>query len=105
MGYYTRFGLEVDSEKSIDIIGHFRSIDDSASYALNSDGSCRDQTKWYGHGDSLISISKMYPDVLFTLSGEGEESGDLWKKYAMNGLVQKEEAVITYGPFDKSKLK
>jgi hypothetical protein len=38
------------------------------------------------------------------LSGEGEESGDIWKMYALNGKYQMEKAVITIGAFDVNKL-
>ena len=55
----------------------------------------------------MISISKKFPEVLFTLSGEGEESGDIWMKYFKNGKVQNANTKVTisHDPFDESKLK
>lgn len=54
----------------------------------------------------MIQVSKAFPDVLFTLSGEGEESGDVWVKYFKGGKVQQEAMPKwTPPPFDESKLR
>jgi hypothetical protein len=53
----------------------------------------------------MIKISKKYPGVLFILSREGENSGDIWKEYFYNGMVQIAIATITFEPFDLKKLK
>ena len=63
-----------------------------------------EQCKWYEHTEDMCRLSKEYPNVLFTLTGNGEESEDMWVKYFMNGKVQVENAVITYGKFDPKKL-
>jgi hypothetical protein len=47
----------------------------------------------------------MCPDVLFTLSGEGEESGDIWRKYYKNGKCQTTAAVIQLDDFDERLLR
>ena len=60
--------------------------------------------KWYDHQEKMVVLSKKFPTVLFTLSGEGEESGDLWVKYFFNGKCQIEKAKVTYNKFDRSKL-
>jgi len=60
--------------------------------------------KWYEHDDDMLRLSERYPMVVFTLSGEGEESGDIWKKYYCAGKVQIARAKITFDPFDKDKL-
>jgi hypothetical protein len=64
-----------------------------------------DSCKWYEHTDDMIKISKKYPGVLFILSREGENSGDIWKEYFYNGMVQIAIATITFEPFDLKKLK
>jgi hypothetical protein len=63
-----------------------------------------DHCKWYEHTEDMRNVSKKYPNVLFTLTGNGEEPDDMWVKYFMNGKVQIEKAVITYGKFDLKKL-
>jgi hypothetical protein len=64
------------------------------------DGEC----KWYEHEDDMRRFSKLYPHILFELSGEGEESGDLWKKYFLNGKMQYCKVKMEFEPFDESKL-
>ena len=62
------------------------------------------QRKWYEHTEHMCRVSKEYSNVLFILTGNGEEPEDMWVKYFMNGKVQIEKAVITYGKFDPKKL-
>lgn len=64
-----------------------------------------EETKWYEHEEHMRAISKEYPDVIFQLNGEGEESGDVWIKYFVNGKMQKAAAKITFDEFDEKKLK
>ena len=60
--------------------------------------------KWYEHDSNMRTVSKRYPETLFVLKGEGEESGDIWIKYYMNGKVQHCEARIVFEDFDENKL-
>lgn len=63
-----------------------------------------DTTKWYSHEDDMRAISKEYPGVVFILSGEGEESGDIWRKYFCEGKMQTAPAKVTFEDFDPEKL-
>ena len=63
-----------------------------------------DSCKWYEHTKDMIKLSKLFPDILFTLHGEGEEAGDMWYKYYLNGKVQIAEAKTTFDEFDPEKL-
>jgi hypothetical protein len=60
--------------------------------------------KWYEHEDDMRKFSQLYPFILFELSGEGEESGDIWKKYFLNGKMKICSARIEFEPFDETKL-
>jgi len=98
MGYYTTHTLYTDDRSDID---HQKNISDLSGYS-----DCfSDEIKWYSHEKEMRSYSKKHPEVLFTLEGEGEESGDIWKEYYFNGLMQRENLVINLPPFDQSKLK
>lgn len=74
-------------------------------FAVEPDGSQADRQKWYEHEADLREMSAAIPNVLFTLHGEGEEAGDIWDAYFLNGKGQKEKAVLTIGSFDERKLK
>lgn len=63
-----------------------------------------DICKWYDHDEDMKKFSKKYPGTVFVLSGEGEESGDIWKKYYRAGKVQACNAKITFDEYDESKL-
>lgn len=108
MGYYTRFQVKTsgsgDSYKRFLEDGYqeiFGEYDISIERLENDD---YDQMKWYDHEDDMKEFSAKWPNVLFTLTGEGEEPGDLWVKYFRNGKVQTATAKITYEPLDESLL-
>ena len=107
MGYYTEYNLKIegcDFEKATEVIEELRESSDGAEYALNEVGESAENCKWYDHQKDLKEFSKKYPDLVFELNGEGEESGDIWKKYFQNGKVQLCNAVIVFPEFDPRKL-
>ena len=120
MGYYTKFDLEISGTgerwvTGVDAKGEkikvnigidkdevTRELVNLSGYEHLFDG---DTHKWYDYDENMLEISRKYPDLLFILSGEGEESGDLWRNYYKNGKSQRCNAVITYGEFDPVLLK
>jgi hypothetical protein len=64
-----------------------------------------DEMKWYEHEDDMKNFSKLFPKVLFTLEGTGEEAGDMWVKYFQNGKMQVAKAKIEFEPYDPKKMK
>lgn len=113
MGYDTRYTLALKTATgqtpptsfSDEVIKRLRVFSEEAAYVLEEDGSSADCGKWYEHQEEITSFSKCYPSLLFILSGEGAESGDIWTKYFLGGKVQVEKARIIVDPFDPSKLK
>ena len=95
MGYYTRFDISSNSQEVINTINEVSGYGDVES----------DEIKWYHHKDHCITVSKMFPHELITVEGVGEEQGDQWKAYYKNGKMQHCKALITFEPFDESKLK
>lgn len=60
--------------------------------------------KWYDWEEDMCLLSKRFPEILFCLHGDGEESDDLWDAYFLDGKCQHCPAVITYDDFDPAKL-
>ena len=105
MGYYTKHNLSIINESNsnldLDLNDHKEAISKSADYQYCFE----DSIKWYQHEQHMRTYSKQYPNLIFELIGEGEESGDLWKEYYKNGKMQRSKAAIAYEPLDESKLK
>jgi hypothetical protein len=120
MGYYTQYKLTVYEpedhgglqvlEESDDFNGDFNdefneshaaTIAGIADYKYLFEESC----KWYDHEEDMIAYSKKHPNLVFKLHGEGEESGNIWNKWFVNGKVQTCHAKIVFDPFDPTQLK
>lgn len=98
MGYYTRFNL-TEHGNSEEVIARINEVS-GHPYGVESD-----EIKWYNWNEDIVKVSNLFPDTLITISGVGEEFPDMWIAYAKNGKIQVEEAIITYPPFDETKLK
>lgn len=93
MGYYTVFSGDVtgpevllmeffkDAERG-DTFGEYAF---PLNYLLDDHVNYGESMKWYSHEKDMDALSLLYPNLLFTLSGEGEESGDMWRQYHRNG--------------------
>lgn len=96
MGYYTDYDISGNSEEVADAI---EKISEYSWYSRSMNG------KWYNWKEHCTEVSKMFPDRLVVLEGDGEESGDQWKAYFKNGKSQACKAIVTFEEFDESKLK
>jgi len=113
MGYYTNYSLKIkehvkEEGKSIDleyVMYQLRKEYEGANYALDADGETNQECKWYESTKDLKAFSKKYPTLLFELKGEGEESGDIWTEYFINGKSQRCKVIMTFEKFDENKLK
>lgn len=113
MGYYTQYSLEIEyfnppkninSDELKTLVNQVLPLIESelseiSGYDVHL---FEDTLKWYDHEEDTKKISKKYPDFLFKLKGHGEEAGDVWLKYFLNGKMQK--AKITFEEFDPQKL-
>jgi hypothetical protein len=106
MGYYTQYSLTMP-RNPITALQLEAAImaDEVALIALGVEGSSSGETaKWYEHDTFMLTLSAKYPNTIFKLHGDGEESGDLWDKYYVGGKLQHEERLKTELPipdFDK----
>lgn len=93
MGYYTNFSLKVIKKvEGVDIEVdeiEFPEFNEKIMYSGDLsiqeliDGT--DSMKWYDHEEDMLEISKKFPSLVFILDGDGEESGDIWREFYMNG--------------------
>jgi len=121
MGYYTNYDLswtgEMATTKPCEYCGGSGKIqiEDAVQEFVNTvpflygntepiKGSLEDSCKWYDHETDMKRLSEQFPNVVFTLNGRGEESGDVWVKYFKNGKMQSSKAEIKLDTFDPKKL-
>ncbi len=111
MGYYTCFTLEIKTADNLGahpddmaIIAKLRETNEMAAYALDETGYSHNDAKWYDHEEQLREFSRLYPDALFVLYGDGEGSDDFWYEYFKNGKMQSAPVRLEYDEFDESKL-
>jgi uncharacterized protein YodC (DUF2158 family) len=83
MGYYTYYNITTDKVLPDGFEDKFLKI---TGYSF--DGG-EFECKWYDYKKDMIKISKLYPNILFTVEGEvegdDEGSGDSWRLYFYNG--------------------
>jgi hypothetical protein len=93
--------LHPDSE---DIIDQLRKENESAEYALDSDGGLRNDAKWYNCEAEMREFSKKFPDALFVMHGDGEGGEDFWNAYFLNGKSQFDQCRLVYDGYEESRL-
>ena len=110
LGYYTSHDLTVKGftmenigslikeMKMLEIIGCHGALDeDPYDYG---DGTIQfasnDTTKWYDHDEDMCELSKVFPNAIFMLHGEGEDREDIWDTYYKNGEFEYCPAKIVY---------
>lgn len=100
MGYYTYFTVSWDrhsdglidiaiEEKFNDLTGiNCDSWDTANKHVLGF------LAKWYYWEDDINKLSRMYPDIVFEVSGDGDNSEDLWSSIWKDGCYEYQEAII-----------
>lgn len=119
MGYYTNFSLTASactvsggsaSTSSIPSITLVNLEDEIEKMNVFDNGNSIEHgyyayaKKWYDWKEDMSLLSKRFPEILFYLHGEGENSDDLWDAYFLGGKSQYCPAVITYDDFNPDKL-
>lgn len=88
-----------------DAITEFLTENKEIYYGIESDGSTSDSAKWYDYNENMIAMSEQFPNVLFKLHGEGEDSGDIWDTYYLNGQFQQQKARVMIDACDPKQWK
>lgn len=98
-------GVAVGWVKIDDKIMTFLDEHSDIYYGIEPDGSTTGESvKWYDYDKDMAKLSRLFPDYLFMLEGDGEESGDVWKAYFLNGKMQHVKAQLLFADFDPEKL-
>ena len=99
MGYYTSFNMSI-SPANPERLAEIIEADEILRYALDSGGNSADCVKWHEWQTDMKKLSLRHPDLVFHLTGDGEENGDLWKADFWQGEMQLRPAELVYPPFD-----
>jgi hypothetical protein len=114
MGYYSNFKVEVTTtdQKPVDNIEQVLNPEVFERYTGYTqftydyhDALILAEAKWYRYEKDMRKMSNDYPDLLFKVIVEGEESYDMYVVYFCRGKMQQCNAIITYPPYDETKLK
>lgn len=92
MGYYTNFTIsliEGDEEQYEQML---KELAEKTDYSEIEDEFFN--AKWYDCEEDCIEISKKYPDILFQVDGDGEETPDFWSCRFKAGVPEHVECGI-----------
>lgn len=113
MGYYTKYQLDFKIlDNSTDTAEVIRLALIEAFEFLDEVELESYDVKWYEHEEELKQFSINYPNVLFILTGIGEESyfignllsADIWIKYFFNGKSYTDKLEHKFPEFNRDKL-
>src|SRR6187402_2123969 len=110
MGYYSKYTMSIQSseEDKENLEKELRHRYDASMGMCDASivyfNEKNDLTKWYEYQDDMTEISKLFPDILFTLKREGEENGHIEKSFYKNGKKQICTARIVFDDYDETKL-
>lgn len=83
MGYYTYYSLNLISGPEEEFEKMLKDINEITGLDFSEDN-CQEAT-WYESDKDMLMLSKRYPDLVVSLSGDGECSDDLWETRYRNG--------------------
>jgi hypothetical protein len=101
MGYYTKYTIKVTgAPDSFDIHDIREAISEITEYGFDVEEDLvqsDDAIKWYDHSSHMKTLAVKYPDLVFTLKGEGEEAGDIWRQFFKGDqLSEKQHAEFVF---------
>ena len=80
MGYYTTYSLTLEEgpreqfKKMLEDIDAMMGENEMSSFeSINA--------KWYSYETDIKQLSLKYPDIIFRVNGDGEDSDDLWQDF------------------------
>jgi hypothetical protein len=85
MGYYTRYQVSVVDGLEATFPDHEKNLGELTGYGPSM---FEETIKWYSFEEDMRAYSKTYPQLVFRLSGRGEEDNDVWVKWFKDGEMQ-----------------
>lgn len=93
MGYYTDFELNAHNAEGV-VSEIEEALSEISGYLIEL--GVISTMKWYDYDKHMTQLSKLFPEVVFTLEGGGEETGDIWKAKYKNGKSKCVKAEIVF---------
>lgn len=90
--------IKNEQNKNDDFMYVFDGEDLDHNYEIYGEG------KWYDFHEDMTKLSKAFPEVVFKLSGDGEETDDVWTTYYMGGKSQSAKRTVIVEEFNPNKL-
>lgn len=108
MGYYTDFTVSIapqspenmDEDQFESVLSELTIL---SGYSFDPEGNAR-SIKWYDYEEDMKIFSTLYPNHIFLVEGDGEESGDVWKHYFKNGKSICIQPTLSWPEVDFSTL-
>lgn len=110
MGYYTYYELYITKKDGKELNELEAMLVDKEVQKMNAFdyGNTRTgytgENTWYDYNKDMCLLSSKFPDLLFSLHGDGEEREDMWIAWYLNGAYMHSSAKISYDDFDPDKL-
>ena len=95
MGYntYHQFDIEGDDPSGLTEDDHTQALGVLSEY---NEYLFEDSIKWYDQETDMLEYSLRYPETIFKITGDGEEQGDEWIAYYLNGKSQTLRPTVTW---------
>ena len=111
MGYFTRYSLQLtydtDSESNDEVKNKvIKKLYEMnlMGFVFNKSLESNQSATWYTYHEDMLCLSTFFPDIIFRLDGYGEDDGDIWREYYLDGKYQKAKANLVFDAFDEEKL-
>jgi len=103
MAYNTVYTIEI-LEGSKDLIRQLRLFSKEAAYGLDDNGQCRSECRWVNRQKELGTFSKLHPEAVIQLHGDGDSEDDNYYEYYKNGKIQICPREFYYLPYEEQDL-
>lgn len=92
MGYCTRYKIDC----SDNVLEEIRKLPNLHPFSVEDNGEIEEPIKWYEYEKDLLEVSNKFQEEKIILYGEGEDSGDIWRAYFLNGKSERIEAKLVF---------